>query len=138
MGLSPLIWGSQAWHMIHCVALNYPENPTELDKQKYLGFFNALADTLPCEICGQHFKKEMEKRPPDLKDRESLFNWTVDVHNAVNKRNGKRPLSYTEALREVESNVEYRKTRRMIQGMSFGVGLVLVLLLLGHQLSKKP
>jgi hypothetical protein len=137
MGLSPMIWGSQAWHFIHCVAMSYPENPTSEDKERYLRFFNALGETLPCEICAQHFRQEMDKTPPRMQSRKDLFEWTVDVHNAVNKRNGKRPLTYAEAIREVESNVEYRKTRRMVQGMAFGVGMVVILFLVGHQLAKK-
>ena len=36
MGFSPLIWGRQAWHFIHMVALTYPNNPTEADKKNYL------------------------------------------------------------------------------------------------------
>jgi len=104
MGIKPTYWGRQAWHFIHMVALSYPETPTETDKEKYLSFLQILEYVLPCPICGFHFNENMKKNPPRLESRQEFFNWTVDMHNEVNKSNGKSTLNYDEAFTEVQKN----------------------------------
>jgi len=104
MGYSPTIWGRQAWHFIHMVALSYPDSPTEENKESYLKFFESLQQTLPCNVCGVHFKENMGKNPPRLGSRKELFEWTVDIHNKVNKKNQKRVLSYEDAIKEIDKN----------------------------------
>ena len=104
MGYSPLLWGKEAWHFIHYVALAYI--PSEENKSSYMNFFNSLPDTLPCPICGEHFKQNMQKYPPRFDTSNDLFEWTVDMHNEVNKQNGKKVLTYEEALNEILKNSE--------------------------------
>jgi len=36
--------------------------------------------------------------------RKELFEWTVDMHNEVNKRNKKKILSYNQAIDELQKN----------------------------------
>jgi uncharacterized protein (DUF2225 family) len=107
MGLSPEIWGRQGWHYIHIVALNYPEQPTEQDKKDYYNFFKYFQKTIPCPFCAIHFGENMKKIPIRLKDRDSLFKWTVDMHNEVNKATGKKVLTYEEAYDETDKNALY-------------------------------
>ena len=107
MGFSPLVWGKQGWHFIHYVALNYPYEPTEKDKETYMSFLNNIEHILPCPICGQHFRENMDKHPPNLNSKMEFFNWTVDMHNFVNEANGKKKLSYEQALDELTKNPDY-------------------------------
>ena len=37
--MSPEIWGKIAWNFLHLVTLDYPLNPTNLDKQHYYEYF---------------------------------------------------------------------------------------------------
>jgi hypothetical protein len=104
MGISPLYWGRQAWHFIHFIALNYPEQPTQRDKDIYIEFLHSLPQVLPCPICGSHFMDFIVSNEPRLDNRSDLFWWTVDAHNEVNKRYDKKVLTYEEAYNEVMKN----------------------------------
>jgi hypothetical protein len=104
MGLSPNKWGKQAWHFIHMVALAYPIEPTEEEKEQYMQFFKSLGNILPCAICARHYTDKINQNPPNLTNREELFKWTVDIHNSVNKDNYKPELSYSQALVEIRKN----------------------------------
>ena len=104
MGYSPKLWGSQAWHFIHYVAVNYPEAPTESDKVDYKAFIDSLSNVMPCGSCGYHFKQYVDSNPPNMDNRQSLFNWSVDAHNMVNKHLGKKELTYDEAIVELSKN----------------------------------
>jgi hypothetical protein len=106
MGISPEFWGKHGWHFIHSIALAYPDEPTEEQINKYMAFFNSLHEVLPCPICGYHFKENMAVVPIRLSNKTELFNWTVDMHNEVNKQNGKKVLTYEEALNEILKNSE--------------------------------
>jgi FAD-linked sulfhydryl oxidase len=115
MGISPNYWGRQGWHFIHYVALNYPIKPTNEDKENYMKFLESLEHILPCPSCAYHFKVNMDKHPPNLNDKMSFFNWTVDMHNFVNKDNGKKVIKYDEALSEVTKNPNYLKNAFLFQ-----------------------
>jgi hypothetical protein len=98
--MKPTIWGHHMWKSIHYIALDYPNEPTEEEKTDYKLFFTNLYKVLPCYECSQHFKKGIDIHPlsyNDLVNSNTLFKWTVDMHNFVNKRLNKKTLSYEEA-----------------------------------------
>ncbi len=102
MGYNSKLWGSQGWHFIHYVCLNYPTNPTEQDAKNYMTFLESLKNVLPCEICSHNWAEKMEKTPPDFTNRQKLFEWSVDRHNEINELDGKKVLSYEEALEVIQ------------------------------------
>lgn len=106
MGLSPEIWGSSGWRFIHSVALAYPIEPTEEDKENYKKFFESIPKVLPCSICGEHFQEKLDTMPLILDTKKDLWEWTVDAHNQVNKENGKKELTYDEAMQEFDKNTK--------------------------------
>jgi hypothetical protein len=97
MGLSPKLWGKEGWRFIHFVAVTY--QPSK--KEEYLKFFQNLPEILPCPVCGEHFKHNMAKLPPRMDSNQTLFEWSVDMHNLVNKENGKKIYTYDQAYKEM-------------------------------------
>lgn len=106
MGFNTLQWGRQGWHFIHAVALGYSNDPTAEEKKAASDFIKSLTIILPCPICANNFKEKVEKNPPRLDTAKDFFEWTVDIHNEVNKENGKEQISYEQALIEFEKNAE--------------------------------
>ncbi len=140
MGYSPQMWGRQAWHFIHMVALSYPENPTKEDKKNYLKFFKSLEKTLPCPICSEHFRENMEKMPINLDNREGLFRWTVDVHNEVNKKNKKTIISYDKAIEEINKNAfpKIKEDEKVYQkALLLSASVSSLIVLFAYNLAKK-
>ena len=41
--MNPNIWGPGAWTFLHSVTLNYPDTPSQQDKNEYADFFKSLA-----------------------------------------------------------------------------------------------
>jgi hypothetical protein len=107
MGYGPDVWGPHGWRFIHFITMGYPDEPTEEDKKTYKNFFELLGSVIPCRICGEHFKSHLKKHPMDdeiLKNRESLMAWGVNIHNIVNKMNGKKEYSKEEGIAEIFRN----------------------------------
>ena len=104
MGINAENWGKQAWHFLHTICYNYPEQPTEADKKDYTEYIDAFQRVLPCPYCAEHFKELLVVLPPKFDNKAELFNWSVDIHNEVNKTNGKPVLSYEQALEELINN----------------------------------
>ncbi len=94
--MEPNVWGPPGWIFLHTVTFQYPENPTDLDKQKYYTFFNSLKNVLPCPNCREHYHENFENIPIRLESREELIEWLIDIHNEVNKKNNKRIYTYKE------------------------------------------
>jgi hypothetical protein len=131
MGLSPKLWGNSGWKFIHYVACAYPENPTHKDKIDYYIFFNSLENVLPCPFCAENYKKKVEKNLPNLNSRKELFEWTVDIHNSVNREHGKPELSYEDAIK-----VLFPK-KIDLEVVPYALPTVVVVLLTLHTLMKK-
>jgi hypothetical protein len=93
MQFPPQVWGPFFWHTIHIVALGYPKEPSYAEKRSAKEFFEGLAFLLPCPTCREHYAKHMQASPISnfLDNRQDLFKWTVNIHNAVNKEL-KKPL----------------------------------------------
>jgi FAD-linked sulfhydryl oxidase len=87
---NPEIWGPSGWIFIHSIALQYPISPTTFDKKRYIHFFKSLGHILPCCLCQTHYQyylkthKKMFDRA--FSNRKSLFKWTLQFHNYVNKK----------------------------------------------------
>lgn len=124
--VSPNEWGPPAWKFIHYISLVYPNNPTELDKKHYTDFFNSLQYVLPCPKCSENYKKHLKIHPLEnsLENSDSLFKWTVNIHNEVNKINNKPLYTYDEAYNE------YLNKQNNIRNNFIICGFLLLILLL--------
>lgn len=100
--MDPQVWGKYQWTAIHFAALGYPKSPTEAQKQYYFTYFTKiLPEVLPCLKCRQHLKQTLQTEHPmnssALANPDTLFEWTVSLHNVVNRRLEKPTLSLEEA-----------------------------------------
>ncbi len=97
----PTEWGPHLWSFMHFAAANYPEQPTHKEIQDMVSWLCTLYVTIPCENCQIHYKRHIENAKPYLpricSNKDDLFNFLVDIHNDVNKRNKKPLVSYEHA-----------------------------------------
>ena len=98
--MEPRVWGKYIWTSIHMIALGYPDKPTQEDKLNYKQFYINLWKVIPCYKCSINYQKHWDELPIDnyLHDNMSLFKWTVDFHNIVNKELGKKEWTFEETL----------------------------------------
>ena len=99
---NPLYWGPRYWFTLHNGANNYPLKPT-IDQQEMMkGYIMGIPVTLPCAKCQKHAEEFIGQNFTSLNNicssRQSLFNFFVDMHNNVNKINGKPILTYQQAM----------------------------------------
>jgi hypothetical protein len=101
-GISNAVWGPVYWKMFHYVTLSYPLSPLPIHMEKIKYFFCELVPyILPCHICRNHYRKNLELNPLTddiLKIKFKLVIWLLDMHNYVNKQLGKNQISYEDAL----------------------------------------
>ena len=104
--MMPKVWGKHFWMTIHLTALGYPSNPTLEDKNNYKAFYEAIGKVLPCKKCTLNFARHTSFMRIDnnLNDKKNMFNWTVYLHNSVNKELG-RPLWNTDYAYAFYQNV---------------------------------
>ena len=102
--------GPKLWKSIHNVALvEYPENPSEDDKTYYMNYYKNFWKIIPCLKCSVNYRKNWEELPITsyLESRTQLFEWTVLLHNIVNKELGKKEISLSEALSIYKPGTRY-------------------------------
>jgi hypothetical protein len=81
------IWGKHFWFTIHYAALGYPKDASTEDKKNYKNFYEIISKVLPCDYCSSHYEELLKEIPVDnfLDNRDKLFEWTVIIHNRVNR-----------------------------------------------------
>ena len=92
-------WGKYFWDCLHLAALGYPENPSSQERIDYIEFVKYFGKVLPCSKCRNNFLRHMDELPIELYmfGRVQFFDWTVRLHNIVNRENGKKEWTYDEA-----------------------------------------
>lgn len=101
--MKPNVWGSSAWIFLHSITLTYPDKPSVEEKNHIKQFFESLEYVLPCSKCRNHYYENLKKYPLNdtvLECKDNLVRWLIDIHNQVNIMNGKKELTYKEAMYE--------------------------------------
>lgn len=80
--IEPKIWGPSAWSTIHTTALFADSTKKYTDFQV---FISGLSELLPCSSCREDFTLYVKRNPVTA----PAFEWTVRLHNHVNKKLGK-------------------------------------------------
>lgn len=105
MGISPECWGPYMWGAIHLIALGAPDEIDTATKTAYAMFFQQLPYILPCATCARHLQENLANSPVEshLHGRETLFAWSVQLHNTVNRQLGKPEMPIAQARAYWES-----------------------------------
>lgn len=105
--MHPELWGPSVWKALHLIALAYPRRPDDDDVYAYKTFFYALANVLPCGLCAANYLDHLIDVPIEPYLRQGkLFEWTVEIHNVVNRDTGKPEMRPSEAYAALKRSVE--------------------------------
>lgn len=122
------------------IALGYPVRPDAQDVKAYRSFFVALGPVLPCQSCSSNYQAHMLELKEELEEAldkggRALFDWTVALHNIVNREHGKRELTPKQAVRELEVATRpvpfwglFTEAMSPRQAVSIGTGILIGLL----------
>ena len=81
-------WGPSFWFFLHTSSLAYPVTPSSPHVKAAIDFLILLPNLLPCPYCQQHARDYVSKANlvQATMSRQSLFEFYVHFHNAVNQR----------------------------------------------------
>lgn len=122
--LDPKIWGPHYWFFLHTVAMTYPHHPNAVTKKKYYEFVQNLPLFIPVEQISKEFEKLIDVYPitPYLDNRDSFTRWMHFIHNKINEKLEKPPISlndffvqyYNQYKSQNEKMSEYYKLREKL------------------------
>jgi hypothetical protein len=96
------IWGPYFWEVFHIACFDYPIHPTNQDKNNITNFIKYYQKILPCKECRTHFMELLNKYPLNP-NNSNLLEWSVFIHNQVNKRLNKPIFEYKNILKKYNS-----------------------------------
>ena len=124
-------WGPKLWFVLHTVSFEYPDIPTQEDKNNHYTFFETLQHILPCKICKKHYATFFENSPitDALESKEKLIRWVLKCHNNVNKQNNKPEWTY-DMLVDKYANIYKNSLYNHISYKNLSIVLATILILL--------
>lgn len=107
------------------IALGYPESPSPIDKSTYKAYYDELWKVLPCGKCSVNYRRHLEELPIEgfLGSKMELFEWTVRLHNIVNRELRKPEYSVQQALGM------YTGVKRGAAGVATAAGVISALVI---------
>ena len=110
LSLDPKVWGPHYWFFLHTIAMTYPNHPNAVTKKKYYEFIQTLPLFIPLEQMSSDFEKLLNNYPvqPYLDNRESFIRWVWFIHNKINKKIEKEPISLSDF--SIKYYNEYKST----------------------------
>jgi FAD-linked sulfhydryl oxidase len=81
--------GRATWKYFHTVMARFPEKPTAEESSTLKTYIHLFQRLYPCGECSEHFRKILDKFPPQTSSRSAAAVWACHVHNEVNKSLGK-------------------------------------------------
>ncbi len=122
--LDPKVWGPHYWFFLHTVAMTYPHHPNAVTKKKYYEFVQNIPIFIPVEEISKEFEKLIDVYPitPYLDNRDSFVRWMHFIHNKINEKLEKTPITlneffvqyYNQYKTQNEKFAEYYKLREKL------------------------
>ena len=137
--MNPKIWGPGAWTLLHSIIFNYPDNPSQQDKNEYTDFFYALANVLPCTNCQNNFKKNLNNLPIKfyLNSKHTLTKWLFEIHNIINQDTKKKTITfkqfkkiYKNMYNQTTESLTYYKRKNKIQKCVIYLLIILIIIII--------
>ena len=118
-------WGPSTWYILHLISYNWESDMVNL----YIRFIKLLGDTIPCQTCKEHFKRNISMNGNNIEyncaDKDRMINWIIRLHNMVNRSNKKRIYS-REDVDKIYINNIYKKEKYITflrEYVSYNLGL---------------
>ena len=131
--IDPNAWGPNMWYIIHIIAVSYPQQPTFQDRKTFQDFYERLVYILPCHKCRMNYSRHLREIPiiPYMDNRNKLVEWSILLHNRVNKELGKPELTITDAQNEIRRNIQRNLHMRHTSKLNFDPLWIPIIVLLG-------
>jgi len=99
--ISKETWGNPIWSLLHFCSLYSSSAINPYCAKCFKAFVSCLRYCLPCPKCRKNLDANLYQLNIDnyLHTNTSLFEYTVNLHNLVNKEIGKPPLTIEEAYK---------------------------------------
>ena len=103
-------WGPKLWKLIHTVSYYAPENISDKLRKEYYYFFTFLVPRcIMCIKCQLHYRRMMEKLQFDCQNRNDIINYSIELHNRVNRRLRKQQLARNDVDKIYQNKSVYIK-----------------------------
>lgn len=75
--------GRASWRYVHALAAEYPEAPTQEDREGSLSWMRSFLRLYPCGLCSKEFMEVCGDLPPRFDSRADYTLWWCEAHNRV-------------------------------------------------------
>jgi len=110
----PYQWGRPFWRFLHLCAAAYEDDPCPERKEATEAWIHLLPHVLPCGTCSDHLDENLETLPPNVSNRDAFLDWTIELHDRVNRATGK-PADACWSKERAREHYKQRRTTPWMQ-----------------------
>lgn len=95
-------WGIHLWGFIHTISIiDFQSDQNLIHNSRAKECLKNITNTIPCDKCKNLYTEYLLKLDElDMSQSMVLFNWSIDLHNAVNKKHNKPEWTYEMAQKQ--------------------------------------
>ena len=106
----PDFWGPITWKALHMLTLKIKANKFKEKQKELFNIIIKICASLPCPECAFHASYLIKKyKIENMNEKKKLILYMFNLHNSVNKKNGKNILSYKEFI-NIYKNLSFKDT----------------------------
>lgn len=108
------------WNLLHGIALQFPDTLSEQKEKAFKSLLYSIAETFPCDVCGDHLKEYLAVNPVRCKTRDEATRYLYELHNFVNIRVGLPVLSFDDAMKIQKENadIDWTAAERLLKDIA--------------------
>jgi len=119
--MSRSIWGPKLWYIIHNVAFNIIHVKNNIGIYHLRNFYyNVVPYIIPCLFCRYNYKNHISVNISPIFNKNTLFHWTVNIHNIVNSSIGKKNEYEITKYRNIDYKIYYWYINYLINQIKHG------------------
>ena len=79
-------WGSNMWYIMHKFSYNYPNTPSQEEKDDAIKFINSIISLITCNTCKVESNNYIQNNPINVENKDNFIQWVLDFHNFINEK----------------------------------------------------
>ena len=107
-------WGNPLWHILYIIALNLPENLSNIEKRLLNMFLRNIRPILPCMKCQEHYSLFIKTNIPEFSTKSEAIDWVYKLDMSIKNLLGKDNIDKTIRINSMGDKIDKKRVSLLL------------------------